>query len=310
MKEKTDAIRLLAQELRNLVPPPAKPDWWSRASVISGFLSSVVIAVVGLAITSSIQKSQLKSSERIAEAQLQAVRLKDESDERIQQSKLESDLLEHLSSKDPLQHALALNMLHRAVPSDFYEQTVLIFAAQDPNANVSALAIQRLSRSTDPEVLKVITGIANDISKPLSVRNSANLASKSLAFTTSLSTGTIVMYATSLGEAAFETPTGSLFTRTIIQGFDDLSLRKSEGGVDLGRLSDFVQAQVSQQAAALGFRQQPFITSEGFHAFDAPLLGQGSKTSAIVVGISKYHDPALNALRRWSEAHFYQCNTP
>jgi hypothetical protein len=320
VKDRTDSIRLLAQELRNLNPRPAKPDWWSRASVISGFLSSVVITVIGLMITSSIQKAQLRSSERTAQAQIEAVHLKDESDERIQQSKLESDLLEHLSSKDRLQHALALNMLHRAVPADFYEQTVLIFAAQDPDPSVSAMAIQRLSRSTDPEVFRVISQIAHDTTKPQTVRYTATLASKSLAFTTSLSgtsqmgsdtanldpkslaftnrsTGTIVMYATGLGQSAFETPVGSIFTHTILQGLDDDSLRKPEGGIDLRRLSEFIQTQVPVQAAPLGLHQQPFTTSEGSEVFGEPLLAPGSKTLAIVVGISKYHDPSLYSSR-------------
>jgi len=42
-----------------LKPKSGHPDWWSRAAVMSSFVSSVVLAGVGLAVTSSIQKAQI-----------------------------------------------------------------------------------------------------------------------------------------------------------------------------------------------------------------------------------------------------------
>ena len=76
-------IRQLVEEMKRLnsqPEKPPKPDWWARASVISGFVSSVVIAIVGLAITSSsIQRQQLETA-----------KLKDESDERIQRQQVEA----------------------------------------------------------------------------------------------------------------------------------------------------------------------------------------------------------------------------
>lgn len=147
------------------------------------------------------------------------------------------------------------------------------------------------------------------------MRTSATIAAKSLAFTTSLSggntanldpgspalttgsTGTVVMYATGLGESAFESPIGSIFTHALLQGLENSSLRRPEGGIDLRRLTEFIQTQVPLQAAPLRLHQQPFTTSEGFRIFDAPLLAPGSKTLAIVVGISKYNDRALNSIR-------------
>jgi len=44
-------------------------DWWDKAHIISGFLSSVVIAIVGIYITYSIQQAQISSSAAQAEAQ-------------------------------------------------------------------------------------------------------------------------------------------------------------------------------------------------------------------------------------------------
>jgi hypothetical protein len=41
---------------------PKKKDGWDRAQIISGFISSVVIAIVGILINDSIQRAQLAAS--------------------------------------------------------------------------------------------------------------------------------------------------------------------------------------------------------------------------------------------------------
>lgn len=287
------AIRQLAEELKRLnAKSDGKPDWWSRASVISTFLSSVVIALVGLAISSSIQKAQLLSSEQSAKAQLEAVRLKDESDERIQQSKLEADLFEHLFSNDALHRALALNMLHRAVPLDFYEQTVLMFAVKDSDPGVSSAAIKQLSVSTDPNVLRIILQIANDPARPPSVRAEAALASKSLAFTTAIE-GTVVMYAGRVSERAGDRNTGSLFTFALSEALDDTKMSAPSGGIDLQRVTDYILHRVPILTDGL---QNPQLQVTGYHALE-PIFQPGSKVTAIVLAISQYRNPQLASLK-------------
>ena len=44
-------------------------DPWDKAQIISGFVSSVVIAAVGLTVNYSIQQTQITSSEQNAEVQ-------------------------------------------------------------------------------------------------------------------------------------------------------------------------------------------------------------------------------------------------
>ena len=146
MPERT-LIRQLVEEMKRLnsePEKPSKPDWWARASVISGFVSSVVIAIVGLAITSSIQRQQLvtaqlknESDERIQREQVEAQRERNQSDERNQQYKLSSDLINHLVSKNPLDRAIAISMLAKTAPIEIYQQTVELLA-KDPDPSVSS----------------------------------------------------------------------------------------------------------------------------------------------------------------------------
>src|ERR1051325_2629884 len=61
---------------RNAIKAPDKPkkDAWDKAQIISGFLASVVIAVVGLLINSAIQRAQIKSSEENTKAQIEVAK--------------------------------------------------------------------------------------------------------------------------------------------------------------------------------------------------------------------------------------------
>src|ERR1043166_832114 len=83
---------VIKQLLRDKAEAP-KVDWWARAQVISGIPSSVVIAVIGLAISSALQKAQIASSESSARGQLEIAKLKNEDDKQLQQEKLATDLL-------------------------------------------------------------------------------------------------------------------------------------------------------------------------------------------------------------------------
>jgi hypothetical protein len=77
-------IRLHRQPVQN----QPRRDFWDKADVIAKFLSSVVIAVIGIAITWSIQQTQIRTNEAIARAQIEAGRAKAADDRRLQESQI------------------------------------------------------------------------------------------------------------------------------------------------------------------------------------------------------------------------------
>jgi hypothetical protein len=143
---------------------PHKKDIWDKAQIISGFVASVVIAGVGLLITSSIQKAQIISAdknaqaqvavaERNADAQLALAAKNATAQEQIEESKLTGALAEHLISGNSLEKQIAIVALQRSVPSDMY-QTIIIFlvtADSDPDVAVPR-GIYYLSSSSFHEV--------------------------------------------------------------------------------------------------------------------------------------------------------------
>lgn len=68
-------------------------DIWDKAAVISSFLSNVVIAVVGLIVTASIQRTQIATSNIATQAQLDFAKSNSDRKARLEQSKLTADLL-------------------------------------------------------------------------------------------------------------------------------------------------------------------------------------------------------------------------
>src|SRR5580692_5709011 len=67
---------------------PKPKDAWDKAAVVSSFLSSVVIAVLGLIVTTSLQKTQVASSKVVADAQLDLAKYNSDREDKLAQSKL------------------------------------------------------------------------------------------------------------------------------------------------------------------------------------------------------------------------------
>src|SRR5262249_43745396 len=89
-----------------------KKDAWDKAQIVSGFISSVVLAGVGVMINISIQRAQIAASEANANAQIEAAKNLNiaqltvaernaELQRHLQESTLASQLTEHLSGNDP-----------------------------------------------------------------------------------------------------------------------------------------------------------------------------------------------------------------
>jgi hypothetical protein len=84
----------------------ANPDWWQRAGTIASIVSSIVIAGVGLLLTSTFQKAQLG----FTDAQLTAAQAKDEYDRKDHEVQRASELFPHLFSKSPDERKLAIKL--------------------------------------------------------------------------------------------------------------------------------------------------------------------------------------------------------
>lgn len=276
-------------------PADDKTDWWSRASVISSFLSSVVIAAVGLALTSSIQKAQIDSSKALGDAQIQIQKLKNLDDRRLQENKLASDLLQNLLSNEPRHRQFAIIMLRRTVDSAMYEELLSGIAASDPAGKVRETAIRQLSNSQDPKIATTLNKIAVDPARSPEERDLANKAKNNVAIVGSLSTGSCLFLASSVGTHAYETPTdGGIFTRSLLEGLAGGAAE--DGKITLDRLGAFLQRQVPGLAmTAFGREQRPLISCEGYHVQDLPLFSR--HTVALAIGITKYADPRVTPLR-------------
>src|ERR1017187_1413228 len=104
-------------------------DWWERLPIITSLLSSVIIAGIGLYISYSVQRNQnaiqrtqvditrnqLAITESNNAAQLAITTHRNETDQRLAELKMASDLLEPLVSKDERKREAATLMLPRAL---------------------------------------------------------------------------------------------------------------------------------------------------------------------------------------------------
>jgi uncharacterized protein (UPF0147 family) len=168
----SSAIKNSSQSVMNdnKSEPGKSVDWWSRADIISKFLSSVVIAVVGLMITWTIQKSQQSSAEAIAKSQIELAKVKAQDDKKIEQGKLTVELLQYLTSKNAAQRKIAIIALQQSLPSDVYENIVQVLASTDPDESVRKAAIKQLRKLDSGNSTKVLDAISQDKNLPADER--------------------------------------------------------------------------------------------------------------------------------------------
>ena len=263
-----------------------KPDWWARASVISGFVSSVVIATVGLAISSSFQKTQLASGEATARAQIEVAKLKNDDDRRLQESRFAADLMQHLLSNEPRHRALAVVMLRRTVPVLLYEEMIGLLASNDPDSGVRTAAIKQLGRSQNPEVAVTLSNISKDKTRAEKERAIADMASTSVAFTGGMSSGICVFLGTSpgLGSGADSSLGGSVFSHYPVEALEG---RAGIKALSPSSLFPFLYAAISTRTNG---GQSP-LTKLDCQPDDT--FFQTRETLALVVGLSDYRHPGF-----------------
>jgi hypothetical protein len=173
---------------------PKVKDAWDKAQIVSGFVSSVVIAAVGLLLNSSIQRAQIRSSEENTRAQLEITDRNNKAQlaltqktaevrSQIQESTLTGQLVEHLTSNNGLKKEIAIVALRRSVPADMYQDVITLVVKSDPDPDLRKTALEQAAqfKSVQPNLVQAITDALNDDSRPNEERKIASAAVKRTA---------------------------------------------------------------------------------------------------------------------------------
>ena len=144
---------------------PKLKDIWDKASVVSSFLSSVVIATVGIIVTASMQRTQIATSTVAANAQIEIQKYNADRENRLNQSKLTTELLDHLLSKDVSHRQLALIALRETVEPQMADSITAALARNDSDPSIRVAAIKQLQISKSAIASDALHAIANDPSK-------------------------------------------------------------------------------------------------------------------------------------------------
>ncbi len=265
-------------------------DWWEKASIVSGFLSSVVLAVVGLAITLSIDnaqiesskantKAQIISSETSARAQLHAAEEKARSDKRLQEGQLTAQLVQNLADRDPIRRRVALVALGESVPSDICDKILKIVASGEPDKQLRSTAIEQLGLSKNGSAVAVLNGIATDSHRSADERLLAKSSQSRIAVTSSIGANTFVFAASA--DAAFVSPElgHGDFTYCLLRGLDGGANPNSPGKVTVG---DMVAYATREVPALSQGKQVPIFDISG--SPETPMICE-SATHGNVVGL-------------------------
>lgn len=285
-----------------------KRDWWDKAPIISTFLSSVVIAIVGIYISASFQQSQLAITKQNNEAQLKISAQKNESEVRLQELKMASDLLEPLLSSDPRKRRIAALMLPSALSDHEICQKILAQMTTDrsEDASVRRAAMTQLGAGTSKANALVLESVRKDPSLPEADRQYAGTLAQSVALGVDMPSRSAFFFGSSPGKIAFESDRygGGVFTYYLTKGLAGEADSNNDGTITVSELYQYLQNNMSEwQNSVLGSSKgiasrSPDLPSSPSAAFmrlsgngDMPVLTrqqQNGKRRAVVVGVSKY----------------------
>lgn len=262
-------------------------DGWDKAQTVSGFLSSVVIAIVGIYITYSIQQAQIASSNAQAEAQLKLAQFKAQADKKLQEGRLTAALIEHLASDQPNRREIAILALRETTPTTIYDNVLMILAKNDPDGGVRQTAISQLGESSNPVVLGALASISREEHRGAIERNLAIQSLDRVTFASSVARKMTIIGSTSPGEAPLDK---SAFASVIVKGLTGVADVDSDGAITATELASYVRIK------AINESQTPWYTSSGVGTIT--LSGSGSKdVKALVVSGNEYQSDALPSLR-------------
>jgi hypothetical protein len=283
---------------------PREKDFWDKADVLAKFLSSVVIAAVGLLITMSIQRQQTATTKAIADAQLLDSKTKEETEKRLEEGKLSVELLDHLTSKDPAQRKLAVIAFKHSLPAATYDEVVGVLAETDGSSDVQLAAIAQLSTSQRPQVSHTLATISRNDKQPTTVRNAADTAFEKVNFSGLGSGATYVFGASKFNGVAYERDElqGGVFTHFLVKGLSGDADVDKDGIVTADELAQYLVREVPSYTQHQSLTsQEPFFYFSGDAGERAPLINPRppAPVFALVIGVSHYRNGLLPTLR-WS----------
>ena len=291
--------------------------WWEKAEIVSKFLSSGVIALVGIMLSTSVQRAQITTSKIQNSAQLEFAKIQADSQRRLQESELTAKLSDSIASKDPKKREVAIIALQRSVPSDTYEAVLQVLLRTDSDKQVREEALNRLSYSTNSTVIDVLNNVEKDLTRPQHERQLARKAARNVSLFSDLPQATFIISAAAPGYIVADSSKygGGLFTHYLTEGLDGKADENGNGIVLASELYQYIQSQLQYDSMnnndAYG-KQLPFMAAtRGFDPQVVPPPRETTKLYGVIIGISNYQDGfnLPNAYKDAEKVHRVLSNT-
>ena len=291
---------------------------WDKAPIVTSVISSVVIALVGLYVSSSFQKSQLAVTREANAAQLAITAQKNQSDVRIEELRLASQLLESLVSPDSKKRRIATLMLPSALSNQQMTQQILTALTDDSDPGVRVAAINKLGTATTQQAALALEGVHADASRPEAERALARDLATKVALNSNLPRNTAFLFASAPGGLAYELDRlgGGVFTHYLVKGLTGEADRDGDGVVRIDELAKYVDQAVPQEIGGAdvlgrsvrfnpiapkndGSKFKPFLELSGSPDLEVISLNPGvaTKRIALVVGVEEYQATSMLKLR-------------
>jgi hypothetical protein len=274
-----------------------KKDAWDKAQILSGFVSSVVIAAVGILINISIQRAQIVASKASADAQIAVTKQNNEAQlalaertaeiqKHLQEGTLTGQLVEHLTSGSTLKKQLVIVVLRRSIPPEMYQEVITTIVKSDPDPEVRKTALEQARTLRDaPNVVQAIASAAEDANRSLEERKLAKNAVRQMGLVGIAPTNTFVLSSSSeRGDSKRES---SEFTSYLLRGLKGEASVQKDGNVRFSDLRDFVTAGIGRTA------KDPTdvpvsVSPPGADLFVVGPRASYRKIAAVVIGNSSY----------------------
>jgi hypothetical protein len=290
-----------------------KKDIWDKAPVVTSVISSVVIALVGLYLSSSIQESQLAVTQANNAAQIEITSQKNLADTRIEELRLAGQLLDSLVSDDAKKRRIATLMLPSALSDDAMEQRILAALVEDTDQSVRVAAINWLGNADTQGAALILEGVRSDPQRPENERTLARDLATKVALNRNLPPNTAFLFASAPGGLAYELPQlqGGAFTHYLARGLAGEADLDVNGVVGIDELAKYVRETVPKivgltrgiavvpivpETAVVDDSAAPFLELSGSTEMEVVSLtpnANGGGRRALIVGVSNYDEAFL-----------------
>jgi hypothetical protein len=188
------------------IEKPKQKDNWDKADIVAKFISSIVIAGIGIYLTTTIQKTQIDFAKSNAENEV-----------KIKQGTLTSQLIQNLTSTDSNQRKIAVIALRGNLSNDAYNDIIKVIAFSDNNKSVRVSAIEQLGKSNDKSSLSTLTSISLKKNLSSEERTTAFQSSIQVALNAENRSNWCFLGA---GLKAYFRPNGGIFTSNLLSVLD------------------------------------------------------------------------------------------